>query len=215
MKKAILSSLFVVLLCIQHSFASEDCKGTGSKKLNDISDILSIATPGAAIVSSLLLEKPVQTGAYILELSAQELFVEGAKEVFLDSSLGERPCDEDEDESDGFISSHVSATTSGAIKLWELYPENYWIKSLSVASVAVVGYQRIESDSHTPFQVGLGVGTAFLFDYLGRKVTDYFNKDEVAGISASLFKKKSTSLRSRFALPEKGDGLITMLSLNF
>ena len=200
--------LFIALLL---PFSSHHClaESSGSRSLKNISDALTIFTPGAAVVSSLILEQPTQTGGYILELAGQELFVEGAKALFSDTSLGERPSDEDDDTHNGFISSHVSATTSGAIKLWELYPDNSGVKVFSVVAVALVGFQRVEGEHHTPLQVGLGIGTAFLFDYLGEKLTASFGRgaDEPAA--------EQSTVQFGLNLPKKGEGLITSLTWSF
>lgn len=205
MKKILLLTALLLSFSCHHCLANSP----GSKSLKNISDALTIFTPGAAVVSSLILEQPVQTGGYILELAGQELFVEGAKALFSDTSLGERPSDDDDDTHDGFISSHVSATTSGAIKLWELYPENYWVKVFSVAAVALVGVQRVEGEHHTPLQVGLGIGTAFLFDYLGEKLTAYFGSD------ADEPAAEPSTVQFSLNLPEKGEGLVTSLTWRF
>jgi len=205
MKKAL---LFTALLL---PFSSHHClaESSGSRSLKNISDALTIFTPGGAVVSSFILEKPVQTGGYILELAGQELFVEGAKALFSNTSLGERPSDEDDDTHNGFISSHVSATTSGAIKLWEIYPDNSWVKVFAVAAVTLVGFQRVEGEHHTPLQVGLGIGTAFLFDYLGEKLTAYF------GDGTDEPPTEQSTVQFSLNLPEKGEGLMTSLTWSF
>jgi hypothetical protein len=143
----------IVLFCTIYTLCcSNSCTAatSGSKTLASISDFLCVATPGTAIISSLASEQPVRTCSYTLQLTSQELFVEGAKAIFSHISLGIRPGDDADDTRDGFISSHVSATTSGAIKLWKLYPDNYAVKTISAASVVLVGFQRIEGKRHNP-----------------------------------------------------------------
>jgi len=134
---------------------------------------LAKGVPASAFCLSLYNEDIEESGRFLLTLVVQELFVEGAKELMSETSLGRRPADEGKNSSRGFISSHVSATTAGVIKLWELYPDNIYVRGFSLLSVCIVGYQRIDGDHHTPLQVGLGVGTAFLFDWLGDKVSEW------------------------------------------
>ena len=144
--------------------------------LGSISDALAIGVPASAFVLSFYNDGFEEGVTFGVTLAAQELFVEGAKELMSETDIGRRPSDEEGEKSNGFISSHVSATTLGAIRLWEMYPENRWVQGFSVLSVALVGYQRIDGDHHTPLQVGLGVGTAFLFNWIGDTVSDWLEK---------------------------------------
>ncbi len=189
--------------------AHAESKGT----LGGVSDALTIGVPATAFVLSLYNEEPVDAGEFLLTLAAQELFVEGAKSAMSHTKLGERPSDKDKDSSNGFISSHVSATTAGAIKIWEMYPENYYVRGASALAVCVVGYQRIDGDHHTPLQVGLGVGTAFLFDWLGELVSDWLRDDSPAKVY--LGESESSKLSFSMIMPSEGLGSIGVLTYIF
>lgn len=194
-------------------FFSVNVRAASGKTVKNISDTLCVITPAAAVLSSLALEEPKHTSIYVLELMSQELFVEGIKHAFHDSELGERPSDVGTGGGYGTISSHVSATTSGAIKLWDLFPDNYWVKGLSAASVGFVSFQRVDGDHHTPLQVGLGIGTAFLFDYMGDRITEYLAEE----LTTAMFLSAGTGNTPKFtfSLPEFGDGLVATLNWRF
>lgn len=199
--KTLLVVCFSIFLSCSYSFAGS--KGT----LGKISDTLAIGLPTIAFGCTLY-ESPVDAGIFALQLASQEAFVEGGKSALSGTSLGERPSGGDK----GGISSHVSAATAGAIQLWEVYPDNLWVKSLSAIGVSVVAYQRIEGEHHNALQVGLGMGTAFLFDYLGEVITDYFRKSDTASF---LTNGNEQNIFINFIPPENGNGMVGLITLKF
>lgn len=204
---------WVLAFIVISAFAATSVKAKSRGTLGAISDGLAIGVPLSAFVLSLYNEEIEETGQFVLTLAAQELFVEGAKELMSKSSLGQRPSDRGEESSHGFISSHVSATTAGAIKLWEMYPDNMYVRSLSVLSVVVVGYQRVEGDHHNPLQVGLGVGTAFLFDWIGDKVSEWL-RDETKEY-LNLGNDNSSNLFFSMSMTPDGAGVMGMITYRF
>ena len=193
----------ILLFCLKPHL----CSATSEGKLGALSDTVCIFTPAIAFSSSLLLEPAYKTNIFAGQFVLQELFVEGAKNAFAGSSFGERPSGGKM----GAISSHVSATTAGAIKLWQLYPDNYWMKAASASSIGLVAYQRIQGDHHTSAQVGLGIFTAFTFDYFGQKVTDWYSKTT----NQKIDKHNSLPISFSMDLTEKGDGLIGLIQYTF
>jgi len=211
--KTMLALVFGIFYVLCGVFTPSLAYGEGNKTLSDISDTLCIATPVIAVGSSLMREEPVDTGIFLLQVVSQELFVEGMKSAFSDTSIGRRPSDkEEEGKSKGMISSHVSVTTAGAIKLWRLYPGNYWVKGASALSVGVVAYQRVEGDHHTVFQAGLGIATAFLFDFLGNTITDYFQKEDSF---LPFMTGNKDKVMFQLNLPESGNGIGGMMTWRF
>lgn len=205
--------LFLASLILFFQFTTV-CHAKSSSTFEAISDGLVVALPASALIMSAVEEDPADTIQYVATFLAQEGFVELMKEAMSETSIGERPSDEDkEGRSYGFISSHVSCATAGAIKLWDIYPENPYVKISSVVGVVLVGAQRIEGDHHTPLQVGLGVGTAFLFDWLGGVVSGWIRDDaeETLGFS----EEEASRIMFSAALPERGDGLMGVISYSF
>ncbi len=204
---------WILVLTIALTFTTTSVKAESEGALGAISDGLAIGVPLSAFALSLYNEEFEDTAQFVLALAAQELFVEGAKELMSENSLGERPSDKDKDSSKGFISSHVSATTAGAIRLWEMYPDNIYVKSFSVVSVAVVGYQRVDGDHHTPLQVGLGVGTAFLFDWIGDMVSEWL-RDETKNY-LNLGDKNPNNLFFSMGMTPDGSGAMGVITYTF
>ncbi len=170
---------WMLIMVVASSFFVNNVQAKSEGTLGAISDALAIGVPASALVLSFYNDGFEEGATFGLTLAAQELFVEGAKDLMSETEIGRRPSDEEGEKSKGFISSHVSATTLGAIRLWEMYPENRWVQGFSVLSVALVGYQRIEGDHHTALQVGLGIGTAFLFNWIGDTVSDWLEAKTV------------------------------------
>lgn len=204
---------WIAVLVIVGSLAPTSLMAKSKGTLGAISDGLAIGVPLTALGLSLYNEEIEDTGKFVLTFAAQELFVEGAKELMSETSIGRRPSDDGKDKSKGFISSHVSATTAGAIKLWEMYPDNLFVKGFSILSVAVVGYQRVEGDHHNPLQVGLGVGTAFLFDWMGDEVSRWLRDDgkQYAHLSQDQTENLSFSLK----MISEGTGVMGIISYTF
>ncbi len=209
----ILKILFLSLLLFT-TFTTKDGFAKSDTTFSAIGDALAIGFPASATVISLLEEDPMDVAEFGVTLLCQEIFVKLMKGAMSETSLGRRPADRGKDSpSYGFISSHVSATTAGAIKLWELYPENAYVRSAAVVGVLIVGGQRIDGDHHTPLQTCLGVGTAFLFDWVSPIVSDWIR--EKAQSTLHLTPEQVENISFTASLPESGNGIMGMISYRF
>lgn len=212
-KKRMMRWKWITLLVVGSILSTASANAGSKGTLGAISDGLAIGVPASAFVLSLYNENIEDAAHYALTLAAQELFVEGAKEVMAESSLGQRPSDRGEERSKGFISSHVSSTTAGAIKLWEMYPDNLFVKGFSVLSVGLVGYQRVSDDHHTTFQVCLGAGTAFLFDWISDRVTERLKNTTTDGLRPE--REKPDTLDFSMRLTPDGTGAMGVVTYRF
>lgn len=206
----ILRHKWILIIIAASTFAATSVAAKSEGTLGSISDSLAIGVPTLAFAVSLYNEDIEDTSQFVLSLAGQELFVEGAKDIMSETYLGERPSDKGKDSSNGFISSHVSATTAGAIKLWQMYPDNNLVKSFSILSVGTVFYQRIEGDHHTPLQAGLGVGTAFLFDWIGNGISDWLRGQTVTNSNISQQQAENLFLSMRTV--SGGSGLMAIFT---